>query len=79
MANVNLEIVLGIPFLSLSGANVDFFGRELRWKTYTTEEAFSTTRRVELVGKKEFAAAVLDPEHSTRCVTLRCAPQLLLA
>ena len=27
-----------------------------------------TTRRVELVGKKEFAAAVLDPEHETYVV-----------
>ena len=29
------------------------------------EEALPTTRRVELVGKKEFAAAALDPEHET--------------
>ena len=27
-----------------------------------------TTRRVELVGKKEFAAAALDPEHKTYVV-----------
>ena len=30
-----------------------------------TEEALPTTRRVELVGKKEFAAAALDPERET--------------
>ena len=28
----------------------------------------STTRRIELVGKKEFAAAALDPEHETYVV-----------
>ena len=28
----------------------------------------STTRRVELVGKKEFAATALDPEHKTYVV-----------
>ena len=53
MANVSPEIVLGMPFLPLSSADVDFFRRELRWRTYTTEEALSTTRRVELVDKKE--------------------------
>ena len=68
MANVSPEIVLGMPFLILSGADIDFFGRELRWRTYTTEEAFPTTRHVELVSKKEFAAAELGPEHETYVV-----------
>ena len=65
VANISPEVVLGMPFLTLSGADVDFSGRELRWKTYTIEEALPTTRRVELVGKKEFAAAALDPESET--------------
>ena len=65
VANVSPEVVLGMSFLTLSGANVDFSGRELRWRTYTTEEVLPTTRRVELVGKKEFAAAALDPESET--------------
>ena len=68
MANVSPEIVLGMPFVTLSGADVDFLDRELRWRTYITEEALPTTRRVELVGKKEFAAAELDPEHETYVV-----------
>ena len=62
MANVSPEIVLGILFLTLSSADVDFLGREL------TKEALPTTRRVELVGKKEFAAAKLHPEHETYVV-----------
>ena len=65
VANVSPDVVFGILFLTLSGADVNFLGRELRWKTYTTEEALPTTRRIELVGKKEFAAAVLDPESET--------------
>ena len=68
VANVSPEVVLGMPFLTLSGADVDFLGRELRWRTYSTEEALPTTRRVELVGKKKFAAAALDPEHKTYVV-----------
>ena len=65
VANVSPEVVLGMLFLTLSIADVDSLDRELWWKTYTTEEALPTTRRVELVGKKEFAAAVLDLEHKT--------------
>ena len=41
---------------------VAFSNRELRWKTYTTKETLPTTRRVELVGMKEFAAVALNPE-----------------
>ena len=68
LANVSPEVVLGMPFLTLSNADVDFLSRDLRWRTYTTEEALPTTRRIELVGKKEFAAAALDPEHETYVV-----------
>ena len=52
-------------FLTLSGADVDFLGYELWWKIYTTEEALPSTRRIKLVGKKEFAAAALGPESET--------------
>ena len=79
VANVSPEVVLGMPFLTLSGADVDFSGRELRWKTYTVEEALPTTRRVKLVGKKEFAAAALDPEHETYVVHVASLHSIPLA
>ena len=53
VANVSPEVVLGILFLTLSGADIDFLNWEFRWRTYTTKKALPTTRRVELVGKKE--------------------------
>ena len=65
IANVSLEVILGMPFLTLSGTDVDFLGRELRWKTHTIEEALPTTRHVELVGKEKFAVATLDSESET--------------
>ena len=65
IANVSSEVVLRMLFPTLSGIDVDFLGRELQWRTYTTEEAFPTTKRVELVGKKKFAAAALDSESET--------------
>ena len=65
VANVSLEVVLGMSFLTLSDADVDFLGRELWWRTYTTKEVLPTTRHIELVGKKQFAVAALDPRHET--------------
>ena len=39
VANISLKVVLEMPFFTLSGADVDFSGRKLCWKTYTTEKA----------------------------------------
>ena len=70
MADVSPEVVFGMLFFTLSGADIDFSGRELRWRTYTTKEVLPTTRRVELIGKKEFAAVALDLEHETYVVSI---------
>ncbi len=63
LADVKPDIVLAMPFLTMSNADVDFQARDLQWRSYTTGEVLPTTRRVELIGKKEFTAAALDPEH----------------
>ncbi len=63
LADVSPDIVLGMPFLTMSNADVDFQTRDLQWRSYTTREVPPTTRHVELIGEKEFAAAALDPEH----------------
>ncbi len=63
LADVSPDIVLGMPFLTMSNADVDFQARDLQWRSYTTGEVLPTTKRVELIEKKEFAAAALDPEH----------------
>ena len=68
VANVCLEVVLGILFLTLSGANVDFLRRELWWRTYTTKEALLTIWHIELISKKEFAVTMLNLEHETYIV-----------
>ena len=65
MANVSSKVVHGMPCLTLSSGNIDFLGFELQWRTYNTEEVLPTTRRVKLVDKKKFAAAMLDPEYET--------------
>ena len=63
--NVSLKIVIKIFFLILGDVNVDFLDQELCQKSYTIEEALLTTRLVELIGRKEFVAVVLDPKHET--------------
>ncbi len=63
LADVKPDVVLGMPFLTMSNADVDFQARDLQWRSYTTGDVLLTTRRVELIGKKEFAAAALDLEH----------------
>lgn len=63
VASVSLEIIFGMPFLTLNNADINFLDQKLRWKTYTTKEALLTTRHVELVGKKKFATTVFHPEH----------------
>ena len=60
LADTTIEVVLGIPFLTLSNADIQFAEKELTWRTYTTEDALPTTRRVELIDKKEFAKAALN-------------------
>ena len=79
VANVSPEVVLGMLFFTLSGADVDFSGRELWWRTYTTKKALPTTRRIELVKKKEFAAAALDPEYETYVIHVASLHFTLLA
>ncbi len=63
LANVRPDIVLGMPFLTMSNTDVDFQARDLQWSSYTTGEVLPTTRQVELIGKKEFAVVALDPEY----------------
>ena len=63
VANVSSKVVLEIPFLTLSDTDVNFLVRELWWRTYTTKKALLTIKYIELVGKKEFAAAALNLKH----------------
>ena len=62
VANIGPKVIFEMFFLTLSSADIDFLSRELWWKTYTTKKALQTTRRIELVGKKKFAAVMLNPE-----------------
>ena len=60
LAHISIEVVLGILFLTLSNADVQFAEKKLTWRTYTTKKAFSTTCWVKIIDQKKFAKAVLD-------------------
>ena len=65
LAETSMEVVLGMPFLTLSNANIQFAEKEPIWRSYTAAEALPTTKRIELIDKKEFAKATLDEESKT--------------
>ena len=65
-------------FFILSSTDIDFLNQKLHWRTYTTLEALSTTEHIELVGKKEFAAIILDLEYKTFVIHLKSFSSTLL-
>ncbi len=68
LANVRPDIMLGVLFLTMSNADINFKARDLQWRSYTIGKVLLTTRRVELIGKKELAVAAFDPEHEALVV-----------
>ena len=65
IADISAEIVLGILFLTLSNADVQFVEKELTWRSYSAAEALSTIKWVELINKKEFAKTALNKNSET--------------
>ena len=63
LANIGLEVVLGMPFLTFSKVDIQFAERKLVWRTYTAVKALPTTRRVEIIDKREFAVAALNADN----------------
>ena len=78
-ADTSINMVLRMLFLIFPNANILFGEKELEWKSYTTAENVSTTKRVELIDKREFAAAGLDKNAETFMVyvaTLLATPTI---
>ena len=65
LADISVEMVLGMFFLTLSNANLQFPKKELTWRSYTIAKALPTTKRVELFDKKEFIKAALNKNSET--------------
>ena len=56
-----MEVVLKMPFVTFSNADVSFLDKELTWRTYSVIVALFITKRVQIIDRKKFAKAVLDP------------------
>ncbi len=65
LTNTNMKVVLEMPFLAFSNADIQFGAEKLTWRSYTTAEALPTARWVELIGKYKFAKAALDENSET--------------
>ena len=60
LVNISMKVVLGMPFLTFSNANVQFAEKKPTWRTYTIKEALLTTRQIKIINRKKFAKAALD-------------------
>lgn len=79
LTDISMEKVLDMPFLTFCNANIAVIEKEFTWKSYTTADVLLTTRRVELINKKEFTKAALDKNSETfviYIVSLNLAPIL---
>ena len=65
VADTKFEVILGMPFLKISNADVSFGEETLTWRTYTINKALSITKRVQIVDPKEFVIAALDVDSET--------------
>lgn len=53
-------MVLGKYFFTLSNVDMQFVEKKIGWKSYITSEILPTTKRVELINMREFAAPAID-------------------
>ena len=65
LANIGLQVILRILFLTFSKANIRFAEQELVWKTYTAVEALPTTKKVKIIDKREFTVVALNADDET--------------
>lgn len=65
MVNISPKNIFEILFFTLSSADIGFLDWKLWQKTYITQNVFSTTRRIKLVEKIEFAVVAFDLKYET--------------
>lgn len=63
LADININIALGMPFLTLSNANVHFTEWGLHWRSYIAAKVLPIIRHIELINRKEFATAALGKDN----------------
>ena len=79
VVDTKFEVILGMPFLKLSNADVLFGKKTLMWKSYTTSEGLPTIEQVQLVNLKEFVITALDADSETFIVHVAIREQKEMA
>ena len=74
-----MQVVIGMPFLALSNADIQFDTECFTWRFYNVIEALPKTRRVELINKDKFAKALLDKKSETFVIYVAALEALELA
>ena len=75
VADTKFEVILRMPFLKISNADVSFGKGILTWKTYITNKALLTTKQVQIINKKDFVIAALDANSETFVVHMAIREQ----
>ena len=65
VADTKFEVILGMLFLKLSNANMSFGKGTLMLRTYITNKVLPTTKRVQIIDKKDFVITALDADNET--------------
>lgn len=81
LTETSIEVVLEISFLIFSNANIQFIEKKLIWRSYIAAKALLTTKRVELIDRKDFATIILDENKEIFILyiaTLLAAPKMTI-
>lgn len=78
LANINVEMILGIFFLTFSNAKILFAEQKLIQRFYSIAEALLITKQVKIINKKEFTKIALDTELETFVMYIAALEFLLL-
>lgn len=61
VANISIKIIIGMLFFLFSNIDVQFMETErITWRNHIVATVLFSTKSIELINKKEFAATVLD-------------------
>lgn len=65
LADINMEVILSMPFLSLSNIDINFNVKDPIWRSYIAVEILPITSWVKLIDKREFVKTALDKNSKT--------------
>lgn len=63
LADISMDVALGMLFLTLSNVDIRFTDWELYWKSNSIFKALPTIYHIELIDQKEFVVAALGKDN----------------